>query len=153
MKTENYRNKIALKILDKGTRISEIVKFHFLEHLFTVNPMYQSKGLGIRLPNNIQIKGNAKTMATVSITTRYLPNPQISKQSNSLILAIKDNGSGIPDAIKDKIFQPFFTAKPTGQGSGLGLSLSYDIVKAYGGKLKVETEEGEGAEFIIQLPI
>ena len=53
----------------------------------------------------------------------------------------------------DKIFQPFFTTKPAGQGTGLGLSLSYDIVKAQGGELKVETKEGEGAEFIIQLPV
>ncbi len=55
--------------------------------------------------------------------------------------------------IRDKIFQPFFTTKPTGQGTGLGLSLSYDIVKAHGGEIKVETKEGEGSEFIIQLPI
>ena len=54
---------------------------------------------------------------------------------------------------EDKIFQPFFTTKPTGQGTGLGLSLSYDIVKAHGGGLKVETKEGEGSEFIIQLPM
>ena len=53
----------------------------------------------------------------------------------------------------DKIFQPFFTTKPTGQGTGLGLSLSYDIVKAHGGEIKVETKEGEGSEFIIQLPV
>ena len=55
--------------------------------------------------------------------------------------------------IKNKIFQPFFTTKPTDQGTGLGLSLSYDIVKAHGGELKVETKEGEGSEFIIQLPV
>ena len=53
----------------------------------------------------------------------------------------------------DKIFQPFFTTKPTGQGTGLGLSLSYDIIKAHGGEIKVETKEGEGAEFIIYLPL
>ena len=55
--------------------------------------------------------------------------------------------------IKNKIFQPFFTTKPTDQGTGLGLSLSYDIIKAHGGELKVETKEGEGSEFIIQLPV
>ena len=66
-------------------------------------------------------------------------------------ISIKDNGSGIPQKILDKIFQPFFTTKPTGQGTGLGLSLSYDIVKAHGGELKVETKEGEGTTFIIQL--
>lgn len=66
---------------------------------------------------------------------------------------VKDNGNGIPEEIKNKIFQPFFTTKPTGQGTGLGLSLSYDIVNAHGGVLKVETIEVEGSEFIIQLPV
>jgi signal transduction histidine kinase len=67
-------------------------------------------------------------------------------------MGVKDNGPGIPDAIKSKIFQPFFTTKPTGQGTGLGLSLSYDIVKAHGGELKVESKEGEETTFIIKLP-
>lgn len=67
-------------------------------------------------------------------------------------IAVKDNGNGIPEAIREKIFQPFFTTKPTGQGTGLGLSLSYDIVKAHGGELKVETKDRTGSEFIIQLP-
>jgi signal transduction histidine kinase len=66
-------------------------------------------------------------------------------------IKVKDNGNGIPDSIKEKIFQPFFTTKPTGQGTGLGLSLSYDIVKAHGGVLRVETEECKGTTFIIQL--
>ena len=61
--------------------------------------------------------------------------------------------NGIPQKILDKTFQPFFTTKPTGQGTGLGLSLSYDIVKAHGGELKVETIEGEGSIFIINLPV
>ncbi len=67
-------------------------------------------------------------------------------------VSVVDNGPGIPASIKDKIFQPFFTTKPTGQGTGLGLSLAYDMVKAHGGELKVETKEGEGSEFIIYLP-
>ena len=71
--------------------------------------------------------------------------------SRGVKISVKDNGNGIPDAIKDKIFQPFFTTKPTGSGTGLGLSLSYDIVKAHGGELKVETREGEGSTFIIQI--
>ena len=89
----------------------------------------------------------------VIITTQLTTN-------NQVLIAIKDNGHGIPDAIKDKIFQPFFTTKPTGQGTGLGLSLSYDIVKAHGGDIKVEsshstaTEKAQiGSEFIITLPI
>jgi signal transduction histidine kinase len=66
---------------------------------------------------------------------------------------VKDNGNGIPQKVVDKIFQPFFTTKPTGIGTGLGLSLSYDIVKAHGGEIKVESKEGEGSEFIITLPV
>ena len=66
-------------------------------------------------------------------------------------IAVKDNGHGIPQTVMQKIFQPFFTTKPTGQGTGLGLSLAYDIVKAHGGELKAETKEGEGSEFIISL--
>ena len=68
-------------------------------------------------------------------------------------MSVKDNGFGIQKNIIDKIFQPFFTTKPTGQGTGLGLSLAYDIVKAHNGELKVKTKEGEGSEFIIQLPM
>ena len=63
-----------------------------------------------------------------------------------------DNGNGIPKKVLHKIFQPVFPTKPTGQGTGLGLSLSYDIIKAHGGDLKVETKECEGSEFIITLP-
>ena len=68
-------------------------------------------------------------------------------------IKVADNGNGIPQKVIDKIFQPFFTTKPTGQGTGLGLSLSYDIVKAHGGEINVETKENEASEFIIQLPI
>ena len=67
-------------------------------------------------------------------------------------IKVKDNGTGISEKILDKIFQPFFTTKPTGRGTGLGLSLAYDIVKAHGGEIKVETKEGEGSEFAIELP-
>jgi signal transduction histidine kinase/ligand-binding sensor domain-containing protein len=82
----------------------------------------------------------------------YLPTVSIqTKRINDEIeIIVSDNGNGIPQKIVDKIFQPFFTTKPTGQGTGLGLSLSYDIVKAHGGELKVETEEGEGSTFIIR---
>ena len=82
----------------------------------------------------------------VTVTTKLTANSQ-------LLIAIQDNGSGIPEHIKDKIFQPFFTTKPTGQGTGLGLSLAYDIVKAHGGELMVETTEGEGSTFILQIPL
>ena len=75
------------------------------------------------------------------------------KTGDKVEIKVADNGNGIPQKVLDKIFQPFFTTKPTGQGTGLGLSLSYDIVKAHGGELKVETKEGEGSEFVIRLPI
>jgi two-component system NtrC family sensor kinase len=75
------------------------------------------------------------------------------KIDDKIEIKVKDNGNGIPQKVLDKIFQPFFTTKPTGQGTGLGLSLSYDIItKGHGGELKVKTKEGEGSEFIIQLP-
>lgn len=74
------------------------------------------------------------------------------KSEGKVEIKVADNGNGIPQKIMDKIFQPFFTTKPAGQGTGLGLSMSYDIVKAHSGKLKVETKEGEGSEFVIELP-
>jgi two-component system, NtrC family, sensor kinase len=82
---------------------------------------------------------------TISISTRKL--------DSKVEIRIKDNGDGIPQNNLDKIFQPFFTTKPTGKGAGLGLSLSYDILKAHGGQIKVETKEGEFTEFVIQLPL
>ena len=75
------------------------------------------------------------------------------RENGKIIISVRDNGPGISEEIRDKIFQPFFTTKPAGQGTGLGLSLSYDIVKAHGGELKAETKEGEGSQFIIQLPV
>ncbi|HPH33626.1 MAG TPA: ATP-binding protein [Chitinophagaceae bacterium] len=85
----------------------------------------------------------------------YEPVVEIStkKMGAKVEVKVSDNGNGIPPHIFDKIFQPFFTTKPTGQGTGLGLSLSYDIVKAHGGELKAETTEGEGASFVLQIPI
>jgi signal transduction histidine kinase len=86
----------------------------------------------------------------VTVSTKRLGSPL--DDGGEIEIRVSDNGNGIPEKVLDKIFQPFFTTKPTGQGTGLGLSLSYDIVKAHGGELKVETKEGEGAEFIIHLP-
>jgi signal transduction histidine kinase len=90
-------------------------------------------------------KSDSDYEPTVTVSSKHL--------GSKIEISVTDNGSGIPDSIKEKIFQPFFTTKPTGQGTGLGLSLSYDIVKAHGGELKVETKEGEGCEFSIQLPV
>jgi len=81
---------------------------------------------------------------TVSVSTK--------KINGKVEIKVSDNGNGIPPKVLDKIFQPFFTTKPTGVGTGLGLSLSYDIVKAHGGEIKVNTKENEGTDFTIVLP-
>ena len=90
-----------------------------------------------------QAGGQVGYEPTISVKTR--------KTGNIMAISVSDNGNGIPQKVIDKIFQPFFTTKPTGQGTGLGLSLSYDIIKAHGGDIKVWTEEGEGTEFVIEL--
>ncbi len=105
-----------------------------------------SKGVLSDLPSaGGFLDSDNKHVLTVWVSTK--------KVGDKVFISVRDNGPGIPNKILDKIFQPFFTTKPTGQGTGLGLSLSYDIVKAHGGELKVETKEGEGSEFIIQLPM
>ena len=87
----------------------------------------------------------------VTVSTKKLSSPL--GGGGKVEVHVKDNGTGIPAKALDKIFQPFFTTKPTGQGTGLGLSLSYDIItKGHGGELKVETKEGEGSTFIISIP-
>ena len=101
-----------------------------------------------------QAQGDKSYEPTVSISTK--------KINDKTEIRVTDNGNGIPQKVLDKIFQPFFTTKPTGQGTGLGLSLAYDIVKAHGGELKVETlsaeaavqegKEKEGTTFIVTLP-
>ncbi|MCG2459244.1 nuclear transport factor 2 family protein [Flavobacteriaceae bacterium F89] len=107
-------------------------------------------------------KGGGKDLnhkPTIWVSTKRIS--PLRGDQEGIEIRVKDNGPGIPEEILDKIFQPFFTTKPTGQGTGLGLSMSYDIIKAHGGELKVETKEGEarpddpvgrGTEFIIQLP-
>ena len=90
---------------------------------------------------------------TVTVTTRKINFVEAFGNIAKLEIIVKDNGIGIPQQILEKIYQPFFTTKPAGQGTGLGLSLSYDIIKAHGGELKVETRENEGSEFVISLPI
>jgi signal transduction histidine kinase len=87
--------------------------------------------------------GNAAYKPQVEVSTR--------RSGDKVILSVKDNGNGIPENIRHKIFQPFFTTKPTGEGTGLGLSLSYDIVKAHGGEIQVESKEGEGSIFTVTL--
>ena len=123
----------------------------------------ESIGLMKIIPQDIgRVVLNLITNAFYAVTERKKQQPEgyepvVSVSTKKLVdrieILVADNGTGIPPKALDKIFQPFFTTKPTGQGTGLGLSLSYDIVKAHGGELKVETKEGEGSEFIIQLPV
>jgi signal transduction histidine kinase len=122
---------------------------HFDPNLPKVNVVPQDIGrVLLNIINNaFQAVGTGHALSlqpTVTVSTKNL--------GNKIQISIKDNGPGIPDSIKDKIFQPFFTTKPTGQGTGLGLSLSYDIVKVHGGELSVETEEDIGSCFSIILP-
>lgn len=106
----------------------------------------------INLINNAFYAVGEKAKSTLSDF-----NPEVivqtQKTEKGVEISVKDNGMGIPDAIKDKIFQPFFTSKPAGEGTGLGLSLSYDIIKAHGGELKLESEVGKGTTFSIVLPL
>jgi len=106
----------------------------------------------LNLINNAFYAVNEKTKL---LANSYEPLVKLTtrKLKDKIEIRVVDNGNGIPKNIADKIFQPFFTTKPTGQGTGLGLSLAYDIVKAHGGEIKVETKEGEGSELTVYLPI
>jgi signal transduction histidine kinase len=124
------------------------VILNLLTNAFYAAPLPHPEKIGI---NSGGFKDpNYKHEPTVTIKTSQ--NPPSGGRGAEVLISVSDNGPGIPQKILDKIFQPFFTTKPTGQGTGLGLSLSYDIVKAHGGELKVDTKEGEGSTFIIQLP-
>ncbi len=101
-------------------------------------------------------RSSVSDKASTSGDSDYKPTVEIitKKLDDKVEIRVKDNGGGIPTNIIDKIFQPFFTTKASGEGTGLGLSLSYDIItKGHGGTIEVETKEEEGTEFIIHLPI
>jgi len=132
------------------------IKTEFDNNIGKINIIPQDIGRVIlNLINNAfyAVDEKEKHTSTGSAQNGYEPTVSVStKKSNGTVeISVKDNGNGIPQKVLDKIFQPFFTTKPTGQGTGLGLSLSYDIIKAHGGEIKVITKEGEGSEFIIQL--
>ncbi len=118
------------------------------------NAFYACAERSLSAVNKEKSENSISYKPTVSVSTK--------KSGNSVVITVSDNGNGIPQKIVDKIFQPFFTTKPTGQGTGLGLSLSYDIVNAHGGEIRVESKEsearpddpvGRGTEFIITLPL
>jgi signal transduction histidine kinase len=133
---------------------------HFDENIGKINIVPQDIGrVLLNLFNNAFYAVSEKKKQLVNeeksgIFNLYRPTVSVStaKSKDSVSITVSDNGNGIPKNIVDKIFQPFFTTKPTGSGTGLGLSLSYDIIKAHGGQLKVETKEGQGSEFTVLLP-
>jgi two-component system NtrC family sensor kinase len=135
----------------KDKQFNATLKTNFDPSLPKINIIRQDIGrVVLNLINNALYAVNEKSRRNIS---GYEPIVTISTKSLGLKIEIniEDNGDVIPQKILDKIFQPFFTTKPTGQGTGLGLSLSYDIVKAHGGELKVETTEGQGSEFVVRL--
>ncbi len=142
----------GLRAKDKS--FNATLKTDFDDTIGNINIIPQDIGrVLLNLYNNAFYASSAR--ASEMADSSYVPTVSVStkKVSGKVLISVKDNGNGIPQKVVDKIFQPFFTTKPTGQGTGLGLSLSYDIVKAHGGELKVETKEGDGSEFIISLPI
>ncbi len=127
---------------------------HFDTGLPKINVVQQDIGrVLLNLFNNAFYAVNQKQKTA---DADYKPEVSVSTstENSRVIIKVKDNGIGIPDAIKDKIMQPFFTTKPTGEGTGLGLSLTYDmVVKGHSGTINVNSTEGEGSEFIIKLPV
>jgi len=141
----------GLRAKDKSFNAEMIT--HFDPKLPKVNVSQQDMGrVMLNLFNNAFYAVNQKSKTAAAY------NPEVSvttsTQNGQFTITVKDNGIGIPDAVKEKIMQPFFTTKPTGEGTGLGLSLTYDmVVKGHGGSIRVDSAEGEGSEFIITLPI
>jgi two-component system NtrC family sensor kinase len=142
----------------KDKNFNADLKTNFDETIGKINIVPQDIGrVLLNLYNNAFYVVNARYKAEgerfkplVSVSTQSISSPS---GVGGVEIKVSDNGSGIPQNTVDKIFQPFFTTKPTGQGTGLGLSLSYDIVKAHAGEIRVETKEGAGTTFIIQLPV
>ncbi|MGG9962199.1 sensor histidine kinase [Ferruginibacter sp. SUN106] len=146
----------GLRAKDKS--FNATLKTDFDESIGNINIIPQDMGrVLLNLINNafyaVQEVSKEKS-SFKNLTSLYEPAVSLStkRAGNKVLISVTDNGNGIPQKILDKIFQPFFTTKPTGQGTGLGLSLAYDIVKAHGGELNVQTKEGEGTTFTIQLP-
>jgi two-component system, NtrC family, sensor kinase len=146
----------GLRAKDKS--FNATIKTDFDRSIDKINIVPQDIGrVVLNLLTNAFYAVNEKALSAVATPAglnKYEPTVSINtkKLNGRVEISIADNGNGIPQKVLDKIFQPFFTTKPTGQGTGLGLSISYDIIKAHSGDLKVDTKEGEGTSFIIQLP-
>lgn len=151
-------------IRGKDKSFNAAIKTHFDHSIGKINIIPQDIGrVLLNVYNNAfyalsaKASGFAKASSDKSATAGRNYEPTISittkKSGDHITITINDNGIGIPQNLVDKIFQPFFTTKPTGQGTGLGLSLSYDIVKAHGGVISVNSSEGEFTELVIKLPV
>ena len=143
----------GLRAKDKSFNADFATKFDTTLAPISVAPQEIGRVI-LNLVNNAFYAVNERQKKEQGNTYKPRVTLTTTKQAGQVIIEVADNGIGIPQQVKEKIFQPFFTTKPTGEGTGLGLSLSYDIVtKGHGGELRVETKEGIGTEFIIQLPI
>lgn len=121
------------------------------ERMRTESP---DRSLGTLSHKSKQQENTGSYKPRVKVSTRWKPAQERTEQTNNWVeIGIRDNGPGIPEDIRDKIFQPFFTTKPTGEGTGLGLSMVYDLIKTMGGTIDVRSKSGEGAEFFVQLPV
>ena len=142
----------GLRAKDKSFNAELIT--HFDEKLPLANVVPQDVGrVMLNLFNNAFYAVNQKAK-TAGRDYKPMVEVNSSVTDGQIIINVKDNGNGIPENIKDKIMQPFFTTKPTGEGTGLGLSLTYDmVVKGHGGSMQVNSVEGEGSEFIIHIPV
>jgi two-component system NtrC family sensor kinase len=141
----------GMRAKDKDFNV--IIETNFDESIGEINIIPQDIGrVLLNLYNNAFYAVDEKKKQQ---TENYEPTVSVKtkKLDGKIEVSVKDNANGISQKVVDKIFQPFFTTKPTGEGTGLGLSLSYDIIKVHGGEIKVETKEGEGTEFIIELPL
>ena len=142
----------GLRAKDKSFNAEMVTRFD--EKLPKVNVVQQDMGrILLNLFNNAFYAVNQK-QKTAGVNYKPAVEVTTSTTNGSVRVSVKDNGTGMPDAIKDKIMQPFFTTKPTGDGTGLGLSLAYDIVvKGHGGSINIQSVEGQGSEFTVKLPI
>ena len=152
----------GLRAKDKS--FNATLKTNFDENIGSINVIAQDIGRVILnlITNAFYAVTEKKRASELDAHSQYEPTVTVSTSGSlsagegrgEVRISVKDNGNGIPKKALDKIFQPFFTTKPSGKGTGLGLSLSYEIItKGHGGELKVDTNEGEGAEFTIILPI
>ncbi len=150
--TDEYMRLAYHGLRAKDKTFNATMTTHFDESIKSINVISQDIGrviLNLITNSFYAIDEKKKKIGgdytpTLSVTTK--------RNNNKIEIIIWDNGNGIPKKLIDKVFQPFFTTKPTGEGTGLGLSLSYDIIKAHGGELKIDTEENKFTEISIQLP-